>query len=759
MTAKITLTTVPSLEQAEGLRRARRVIDQNFQAIKDAIQRQSQDNSLIAPSLLLHSSLAALDSDDHLQYHTDARGDARYFRENEHVSASSGVADSGKPIILDPDGKIDESMIDDSDISHSNLTELAADDHLQYHNNARGDARYYQKPEHIAVSTGVPDAGKPIVLDGTGKVDESMIDDTDIDHGALQGLSDDDHQQYILADGTRDLTGVQIGVDPVLPQHLVTKAALDSGLAAQDEFLELTDTPSSYVGQGDELTYPRVNVGETALEFFQLIDDLAGEGDTTKVLSANRIRELVIQLESKPTGVLTGSELNIINAGLDVEVEAGSGQIIDSYTTPGAEPVVTELTWPDISKVIATPTTSLIAWIMIQESGTPGIGEIVELSTRPTPIQQRELIYAGLISYDGAAWKDVTNPITQGNVAHQFFEFMKDIIPPLTIEAGGAITEHATLFSLDFALADIWELNRNFHVNPKDPNRQTLGPFVPLSFRYITGGFESVGAIVSVIDPTQWENPTGTLDATVGGGAQTATIQRLWLDQADNFWITWGQNTYSDLEAAEASIGFDTGNSVFSSFLIRDSILLGYIISERTETNWGSDARFIPFVAGQGGGAGGAPITLFTGLTDTPAAYLSQARKQLLVNTLETAVEFDFRPHWRNVWNVGTYYTHEMVLDSPWLMIANKETVDRPAPQPVGPGGFILPDAPAWTTPSFTGVVQSGFRITNITGLFQISRVRIWIEDTSPNAHYRLAFVDNVSGEVSIGEEFDGDIV
>ena len=67
MAAKITLGTVPSLEQAEGLRRARRVIDQNFQQIKDAIQRQSQDNSLIAPSLLLHGSLAALDADDHLQ--------------------------------------------------------------------------------------------------------------------------------------------------------------------------------------------------------------------------------------------------------------------------------------------------------------------------------------------------------------------------------------------------------------------------------------------------------------------------------------------------------------------------------------------------------------------------------------------------------------------------------------------------------------------------------------------------------------------
>jgi hypothetical protein len=67
----------------------------------------------------------------------------------------------------------------------------------------------YEISDHINVSTGVSDAGKPIVLDATGKIDPSMLDFGDIDHGSLAGLGDDDHTQYILVDGTRAFTGDQ----------------------------------------------------------------------------------------------------------------------------------------------------------------------------------------------------------------------------------------------------------------------------------------------------------------------------------------------------------------------------------------------------------------------------------------------------------------------------------------------------------------------------------------------------------------------
>jgi hypothetical protein len=84
-----------------------------------------------------HGQLVGLGDDDHSQYHTDARGDARYYTETEldagqldnryyteteHINSSAGAGDSGKPVVLDADGNIDASMINDADIDHVNLT-------------------------------------------------------------------------------------------------------------------------------------------------------------------------------------------------------------------------------------------------------------------------------------------------------------------------------------------------------------------------------------------------------------------------------------------------------------------------------------------------------------------------------------------------------------------------------------------------------------------------------------------------------------
>ena len=63
-----------------------------------------------------------------------------------------------------------------------------------------------------------------------------------MDHGELEGLSDDDHTQYSLADGTRAFTGVVGGVTPTAVAHLTTKSYVDSlvqGLDWQESVLSL----------------------------------------------------------------------------------------------------------------------------------------------------------------------------------------------------------------------------------------------------------------------------------------------------------------------------------------------------------------------------------------------------------------------------------------------------------------------------------------------------------------------------------------
>ena len=104
----------------------------------------------VAQGNLDHGSIGGLGGDDHTQYHNDTRGDARYFQQSEHISTSAGAGDSGKPIVLDAGGKVDATMVNDGDIDHGSLTGLSDDDHSQYHNNTRGDARYTRRSNNLS---------------------------------------------------------------------------------------------------------------------------------------------------------------------------------------------------------------------------------------------------------------------------------------------------------------------------------------------------------------------------------------------------------------------------------------------------------------------------------------------------------------------------------------------------------------------------------------------------------------------------------
>lgn len=67
--------------------------------------------------------------------------------------------------------------------------------------------------------------GRDVATDGA-KLD-TIDSGAQSDHGGLTGLLVDDHTQYSLADGTRDFTGVVVGVTPTLAAHLATKGYVD----------------------------------------------------------------------------------------------------------------------------------------------------------------------------------------------------------------------------------------------------------------------------------------------------------------------------------------------------------------------------------------------------------------------------------------------------------------------------------------------------------------------------------------------------
>lgn len=276
-----------------------------------------------ASSTFDHGLLMGLGDDDHTQYHNDARaliwlgtrstsdlpeGTNLYYTESR-VNANTNVAANTTHRTSDGSDHtfIDQSVISGASptldgtnftgIDHgSGLIGLLDDDHTQYHNDTRGDARYYTKTlldsgqldtryfteaEHINASAGVGDAGKPIKLDvagvlansfvsqssvlqhesaithgnisGVGTNSHATIDthladvtihftEASITHGNIGSLSADDHTQYALLSGRAGSTSID--GSPVTGENLVLHSnAFKNGL----------------IGFGDNSVYDEAN--------------------------------------------------------------------------------------------------------------------------------------------------------------------------------------------------------------------------------------------------------------------------------------------------------------------------------------------------------------------------------------------------------------------------------------------------------------------------------------------------------------------
>lgn len=123
---------------------------------------------------------------------TNADGSSRPFSDREDGQQNVIVLTSLEALYLSGSGqwnwgtynnlnftkleqKIDTLSAGVAATTHGSLLLLSADDHTQYHNDTRGDVRYFPRTEFLASSAGAGDAGKVVKLDGSGLLDSSFI--------------------------------------------------------------------------------------------------------------------------------------------------------------------------------------------------------------------------------------------------------------------------------------------------------------------------------------------------------------------------------------------------------------------------------------------------------------------------------------------------------------------------------------------------------------------------------------------------------
>ena len=286
------------------------------------------------------ADLTGLGDDDHGLYHTDARGDVRYytktelnagqldtryFTEAEHLNTSAGAADAGKPIKLDAAGHVDATMINDGDIDHASIANT--------HN----------------LTTDIDHASITNTHNLTTDIDHASITNThnlttDIDHGAISGLGDvADHPDYSLTDGTRDFSGVVVGIDPVNSNQLATKEYVDSAISFIQEFF-LTDTAS---------------VGS----YFSMVDQHTGEAesnDPTGSIDQSNGQALTEWITVVNVPGMTGLEHGIYSIHIHIEKTGGGARDVVVYfevyirTHPGGSETL--VTTSEVSDLITSRT-------------------------------------------------------------------------------------------------------------------------------------------------------------------------------------------------------------------------------------------------------------------------------------------------------------------------------------------------------------------------------------------------------------------
>jgi hypothetical protein len=113
------------------------------------------------------------------------------------------------------------------------------------------------------------------------------------------------------------------------------------------------------------------------------------------------------------------------------------------------------------------------------------------------------------------------------------------------------------------------------------------------------------------------------------------------------------------------------------------------------------------------------------------------------------------RMYWRGAYDPAVLYNYQdVVRDGNWLMVANKQTQDRPAPQPIGEAINEYTAAPVWNENSYTGVVVAGYEYELLKNGW-LSEVEIYVPELSDSYNYRIIIINVTDPEEPVAEVID----
>jgi len=303
--------------------------------------------------------------------------------------------------------------------------------------------------------------------------------------------------------------------------------------------------------------------------------------------------------EVLPTGILNGGELTKAN-NTQFTIAAGDGIINDLNKSAGSDPhpEIQKISWTQqtitVSNLDSNNTSQLNSWIYVDNTGT-----VRQQASAFTDAQKRSNIVIGSAIHSEGVLKFVkTFPITAYSSSSQLTEFA-NIFGPLK-KSGHRISANGANLSIDRSAGVAFALGRNYATDPENPSTVSdsaqAAATIHRYYRDGSNGFVlddgTAGAGYTGIDPTKYDDGTGTL-ATVSGGH--FSVQRLFYFPGTPGIIVsyYGHDEYNSMDIAEKEYAFED----FEEFenTAQQAIYLGAVIVQGNASalNNSSHAKFL----------------------------------------------------------------------------------------------------------------------------------------------------------------------
>jgi hypothetical protein len=278
------------------------------------------------------------------------------------------------------------------------------------------------------------------------------------------------------------------------------------------------------------------------------------------------------------TGLLHGGIISI-NAGntATFNITAGRGQIHASGSSYTLDPVPTlnYVSWPGQTGVAVTNlATSDTTWLYIDGSGT-----LQQRTEYYTDQQVEETIIIGQLVHPSRTFINLarTNPNVAYATDKQYEQFIR-AFGPIKI-SGHTISANGANLKLNRSSGKAFSLGRNWINDSDDPSVVSDNAYTDcIFFRYYRGATAGTFVTVpnqTVIDPTHYDNGSGTLQSVPGG---KYTIQRIFYypNTPTLLGVYYGRTTYISIAEAAANINLEEfseientkTNAVFAAYLI-----------------------------------------------------------------------------------------------------------------------------------------------------------------------------------------------